>query len=169
MPIELIPQPPVREMPGEELQAASAQIQLYYVAITLHVRQLRRRIYLARTYPIRTRKFWQDTVALLHALRREIQITSASLTSDAVAFLPVVFRDQLHLTDDQIDEAGIAVTAYVPICFSRQKEHLQYRQYALKVLEKLAHAVVLVQDLLVAGQQKYLEVDQFQQRQQEAQ
>jgi hypothetical protein len=47
----------------------------------------------------------------------------------------------LYSTERLIDDTGIAVTSYKPVCQSMEGAHLQQRQQVLKTLRKLVQQV----------------------------
>jgi hypothetical protein len=86
---------------------------------------------------------WREMLDTLHHLRAAISSFLAWLEQDITTF-PLTFlqtrqhvKAMLYRADTLIDEAGIAVTAYLPQCASSRLEHLQARHIAYERLQAL--------------------------------
>jgi hypothetical protein len=95
--------------------------------------------------------FWQEILTALPVLREAVQPCIEYTLGNRETFpcgFPRSFLcirysllSALYSAERFIDDTGIAITSYKPVCQSREVVHLQQRQQVLKTLRKLVEHV----------------------------
>lgn len=157
-----------------ELQGVFTQFRKHHGAIEqVYIPLQEKREDLETDWTIREEEFWQETLIALQALKVAIQpaaewVDSYKLGEAPTGFLAVRFDllIPLYYIISLIDNAGIAVTAYLPLCASTKIQHLQQRHHLSEKIAELAKEVQLILTLTgTLGEQKC--IAEHQRRQQE--
>ena len=110
---------------------------------------------LGTDWDTRPGEFWQQILTALPVLREVVQPCIDYATGDSLCSFPLAFIEirysllgAFYRALNLIDDAGIAVTSYKPVCLSREVRHLHQRHHALETLRKLVGEVRTGLDLM---------------------
>lgn len=144
-----------------ELVETLQRLQQQQAALTNAVQLLQAQIDdLRRNWSTRDEAFWEQTLETLHAIRevlspwslwlRPAVNTATGLPLPHLVLLNPIRHEllfRIEHTEQIIDEAGIAVTAYQPMCHSLREAPLQMRHHITQKLWELGKSVQHILDL----------------------
>lgn len=148
---------------AEALETFLVQTQERYTVLDQALEPLSATIHdLDRDWNPRWADWWHEKINVLATLREATRTTlqlfdrerssSESPTALVVPATSIAYLSPLRSLEEAIEEAGILITAYRPVCRSLEEKHLRQRQRVLQALRKVERAT---RDAIIAARMEW--------------